>query len=175
MSNILELIDDNGKRVEVQIYPCGPFGWACGHWSAQYRYIAEIAEKHKMDAKKFLVIFGYYKPVALTDYKDLTVKEIDNTRDLRVKIFSGSSEDVIINKPDIEWLIDFSKRLMKEMEEKDNIKEIFRKAETVKGGGNLHDVLNDYEYKCDDAYPCLQGFIDIGKKALELGAKIRFG
>jgi hypothetical protein len=138
------------------------------------RYIAEIAEQHGIDAKRFMVIFRVYKMEVLTLYKNSTVMELEKLpREERSKIHLGTETEYEIKKKDIEWLREFSKELIEKIERGDNYEKIKKKAYSHKPNESIRDVLSDYEYKCFEVWGYLKPLLAICEKALELGVDIK--
>jgi hypothetical protein len=175
MDIMLEGIDVNSK--EAEIYSDGFFvgqGHIFGPNSGTRKSIVNIAEKHKIDAKEFKVLFRDYKKEVLTRYKNYSVKEIENLPPVdRSKIKLGIECEFVLDTEDVIWLKDFSDKLIKSVETKDKYQQIVEKARKIKPFGNLHDALNDYEYDCYDALPSLRVLSAICEKALELGVNLK--
>jgi hypothetical protein len=171
----LEAFDKNSKEAEIYDYPILIGSrQVVGPNSDDRRSIANVAERHGIDAKKFKVLFREYKPEVLAQYKDYSVKEIECLPPKeRVKVMLGTVNEFVFNKQDIKWLRDFSKKLINEIAEKDDILGIIKKADAVKQGGNLHDVLTDDEYDTAEAESSLGGVLAICEKALDLGVNLR--
>jgi hypothetical protein len=171
----LEGIDSNSKEAEIYDYPIllGR-GRVIGPNSDDRRSIVNVAERHGIDAKKFKVLFRDYKPEVLIQYKGCSVTEIERLPPReRANVMLGTVNEFVFNKNDIIWLREFSRRLTKEIVEKDDLRSITKKADTVKGGGNLHDVLTDYEYDVAEAESSLGVVLAICEKALELGVNLK--
>jgi hypothetical protein len=172
----LQGTDKKIKETEICVegYIVG-HGHVVGPKHQDRRHIAEIAEKHGMASKEFLVIFREYKKEVLSDYKNCTLEELDKLPRTEKNVIRRSEVEFTLQQKEIKWLCDFTKKLIEEMEKKDNIDEINKKVLNLGPNGNLHDILTEYEYKCHNTWGYINLINSICEKALELGVNIEVG
>jgi hypothetical protein len=176
MSTMLSLKGIDRTSKEAEIYSDNIWvgcGYIRGLDGGDFVNISAVAGEFKVDMKKLSVIFKYYKEDILSLYKNLSFEELEHLpREQWSKIRLGTVKQFDLNKYDIIWLRDFSKQLIKAIDENEDIPGIWKKISSQKHVGNVHDVLNEYEYKCYNAYGILKPLLALCEKALELNVDI---
>ncbi len=155
-------IDRKRKECEIDISGTKFEGWVYGPNTADREAISELAGRFGLDGRRFLMLFRQYPD----DYwRGLTSEEKSKlTRESSVFIWELD---------EVRWMRDFSREMIGKIEANADMKAIWEKRKNVPGGGNIHDYLNDFEYKCYDAWGSLHNVLAVCEKALELGVKIQ--